>query len=74
MSNTQDLIWFYSRDQKECIVDAPHCDGHQRCVVKEKKQETNKGCKAKMPKYFPCDITYAFCGRLKHYEDDFYHK
>ena len=43
-------------------------------MVQGKKHETNTGAKRKMPDYYRCTITCAFCGKRKHYEDDCYHK
>ena len=37
-------------------------------------QETNSGAKAKMPGDYRCTMTYAFCGKRKHYKDECYHK
>ena len=53
---------------------APDCDQHQCFVVWGKKQQTNTGGKAKMPEHYRCTITCAFCGKSKHYKDEWYHK
>ena len=43
-------------------------------MVQGKKQETNTGGNAKLPDWYRCTSTCAFCGKRKHYEDECYHK
>ena len=72
MSNVQDLFWCDARDEQGCLLHAPDCDQRECFVVQGKKQETNTGGKAKLPDYYRCTITCAFCGKRKHYEDECY--
>ena len=74
MSNVQDLFWCDARDQQGSLLHAPDGDQPDFFVVHWKKQETNTGGKAKLPDYYRCTITCAFCGKRKHYEDKCYHK
>ena len=74
MSNVQDLFWCDARDEQGCLLHAPDCDQGDCFVVQGKKQETNTGGKAKMPNHNRCTITCAFRGKMKHYEDECYHK
>ena len=74
MSNVQDLLWCDARDEQGWLLDAPDCDQRDCLVVQRKKQETNTGGKAKPPDHQRCEITCAFCGKTKHYEDQCYHK
>ena len=53
---------------------ATDCDQHQCFLVQGKKQETNTGGSGKVPDYYRCTITCAFCGKRKHYEDGCHHK
>ena len=70
MSNVQDLFWCNARDEQGCLLHAPDCDQRDCFVVQGKKQETNTGGKAKLPDHYRCTITCAFCGKRKHYEDE----
>ena len=72
-SDVQDLFWCDARDEQGSLLLAPDCDQHDCFVVQGKKQETNTGSKAKLPDHYRCTITFAFCGKRKHYEDDCYH-
>ena len=74
MSNVQDLFWCDARDEQGRLLHAPDCDQRDCFVVQGKKQETNTGGKAKLPDHYRCTITCAFCGKMKHYEDECYHK
>ena len=74
MSNVQDLFWCDARDEQGSLLQAPDCDQQDCFVVQGKKQETKAGGKAKLPDHYRCTITCAFCGKRKHYEDEFYHK
>ena len=74
MSNVQDLFWCDARDEQGGLVHAPDCNRHNCLVVQGKRQETNTDGKAKMPDHYRWIITCAFCGKLKHYEDECYHK
>ena len=74
MSNVQDLFWCDATDEQSGLVHAPDCDQHECFVVQGKKQETNIGVKGKMPDHYRCTITFAFCGKRKHYEEECYHK
>ena len=74
MSNAQDLFWCHARDEKGSLLHTLHCDQHDCFVLQGKKQETNTGSKAKLPDHYRCTITFAFCGKRKHYEDECYHK
>ena len=74
MSNVQDLFWCDDRDEQGCLLHAPDCNQRDCFVVQGKKQETDTGGKAKLPDHYRCTITCAFCGKRKHYEDEYYHK
>ena len=74
MGNAQELFWCDARDEHGHPQHAPDCDQRDCFVVQGRKQETNTGTKPKMPDHYRCTITCAFCGRRKHYEDEFYHK
>ena len=74
MSNVQDLFPCDARDEKGGLVQAPDCNQQECFVVKGKKHETNTGGKVKIPDYYRCTITCAFCGKGKHYEEGSYHK
>ena len=74
MSNGQDLFWCDARDEQRSLLYAPNCDQHDSFVVQGKKQETNTGGKAKLPGHYRCTITWALCGKRRHYEDEWYHK
>ena len=74
MGNVQDLFWFDARDEQGGLVHALDCDQYESFAVQGKKQDTNTGGKAKMPDNYRCTITYASCGKRKHYEDEFYQK
>ena len=74
ISNVRDLIWCDARDEQGCLLHAPDCDQRDCFVVQGKKQETNTGCKAKLPDQYRCTIACAFCGKRKHYADECYHK
>ena len=74
MSNVQDLFWCDARDEQGCLLHAPDCDQRDCPVVQGRKQETNTGGKAKLPGHYRCTITFAFCGKRKHYEDKCHHK
>ena len=74
MSNVQDLFWCDARDEQGCLLHAPDCDQRDCFVVQGKKQETNTSGKAKLPDYYRCTITCAFCCKRKHYENECYHK
>ena len=74
MSNIQDVLWSDARDEQGFLLHAPDCDQRDRFVVQGKKQETNTGCKAKLPDQYRCTITCPICGRRKHYENECYHK
>ena len=43
-------------------------------MVQGKEQETNTGGKARMPDNSGCTITFSFCGKRKHYQDECLHK
>ena len=72
MSNVEDLFWCDARDEQGLLLHAPDGDQHDCFVVQVKKQETNTGAKAKLPDPYRCTITCAFCGKMKHYEDECY--
>ena len=74
MSNVQDLFWCDARDEQGSLLHALDFDQHDCFVVRGKKQETNKGGKAKLPDHYRCTITCGFCGKRKHYEDECYHE
>ena len=74
MSDFQELFCCDARDEQSCLLHAPDCDQRNWFVIQGKKQETNTGGKAKLPDHYRCTITYAFCGKRKHYEDECYHK
>ena len=74
MSNIQDLFWCDARDEQGSLLHAPGSDLRDCFVVQGKKQETNTGGKDKLPDNYRCTITCAFCGKRKHYEDEWYHK
>ena len=68
------LFWCEAIKEQDTLVHAPDCDPEQCYVVRGKKQEVNTGSTQKMPDRYRCTVTCAFCGRRKHYEDEFYHK
>ena len=74
MENVKELFWCDARDEQGHLQHAPDCEQRHCFVVQGKKQETNTGAKAKMPDYYKCTITCAFCWKRKHYEDEWYHK
>ena len=74
MRNVKELFWCDARDEQGHLQHAPDCEQRDCFVGQGKKQETNTGAKAKMPDYYRCTITCAFCGKRKHYEDECYHK
>ena len=74
MSNAQDLFWCDARDELDCLLHASDCDQRACFVVQVRKQETNTGRKAKLPDHYRCTISWAFCGKRKHHEDECYHK
>ena len=74
MSNVQDLFSCDARDERGFLLQAPDCEQRDCFVVQGKKQETNSGGKAKMLDHYRCTITFAFSGKVKHYEDECYHK
>ena len=70
----QELFRCDAGDEQGCPLHAPGCDQRNCFVVQRKKQKSNTGGKAKMPDHYRCTITCAFCGKMKHYEDECYHK
>ena len=74
MDNVKELFWCHARDEQGQLQHAPDCEQRDCFVVQGKKLETNTGAKAKMLDHSGCTITYAFCGKGKHYEDECYHK
>ena len=74
MSNVQELFWIDARDEQGCLLHAPDCDQRNGFAVQGKKQETNTGCKAKLPDHQRCTITCAFCGERKQYKDECHHQ
>ena len=74
MGKVQDLFWCDARKEQRAPPHATDCNQHECFVFQGEKQETNTGGKAKMPDHYRCTITCAFCGKCKHYEDEWYHK
>ena len=74
MENVKELFWCDARDEQGHLQHAPDCEQRDCFVVQGKQQETNTGAKAKLPDHYRCTITFAFCGKRKHYEDECYHK
>ena len=74
MGNVQEFFWCDARDEHGQLQHAPDCDQRDCFAVQGKKQETNTGAKPNMPDHYRCTITCAFCGKRKHYEDEFYDK
>ena len=74
MGNVQELFWCDGRDDHGHLQHAPDCEQRDCFLLQGKKQETNTGAKPKMPDHYSRTITYAFCGKRKHYEDECYHK
>ena len=72
--NVNELFWCDARDEHGHLQHAPDCEERDCFLVQGKKQETNTGAKPKMPDHYRCTITWAFCGKKKHYEDECYHK
>ena len=72
IDNVKELFWCDARDEHGQLQHAPDCDQHGCFVVQGKRQETNTGAKPKMPDHYRCTITFAFCGKRKHYEDECY--
>ena len=74
MENVKQLFWCDARDRQGHLQQAPDCEQRDCFIAQGKKQETNTGARAKMPDHYSCNITCAFCGKRKHYEDECYHK
>ena len=74
MDNLKELFWCDARDEHGHLQHAPDCEQRDCFVVQGKRQETNTGAKPKIPDHYRCTITFAFCGKRKHYEDECYHK
>ena len=72
MSNFREVCWCDARDEQGCLLDAPDCDYRYCFVVQRKEQETNTGREAKLVDGYSCTITFAFCGKRKHYKDECY--
>ena len=70
MENVKELFWCDARDEQGHLQHAPDCEQRDCFVVQGKQQEKNTGAKAKLPDYYRCTITCAFCGKRKHYEDE----
>ena len=52
LSSVQELFWCDARDEQGCLLHAPDGDQRNCFLVKEKKQETNTGGKAKLPDHY----------------------
>ena len=74
MDNVKELFWCDTIDEHGHLQHAPDCEQRDCFVVQGKRQETNTGAKPKLPDHYRCTITCAFCGKMKHYEDECYHK
>ena len=74
MNNVKELFWCDARDAHGHLQHAPDCEQRDCFVVEGKKQETATSAKPKMRDQYRCNITCAFCGKRKHYEDECYHK
>ena len=67
MENVKELFWCDARDEQGHLQHAPDCEQRDCFVVQGKQQEKNTGAKAKLPDHYRCTITFAFCGKRKHY-------
>ena len=74
MENVKELFWCDARDEQGHLQHAPDCEQRDCFVVQGKQQEKNTGAKAKLPDHYRCTITFAFCEKRKHYEDECYHR
>ena len=74
MENVKELFCCDARDEQGHLQHAPDCEQRDCFVVQGKQQEKNTGAKAKLPDHYRCSITFAFCGKRKHHEDECYHK
>ena len=74
IKNVKELFWCDAGDEQGHLQHAHDCEQRDCFVVKGKRQETNTGAKKQLLDHYRCTITCAFCGKRKHYENEWYHK